>query len=140
MIYHVGQADPTGCGVACLAMVLGVSYADARERLFGRSRTRSYGVDRNELNAALRAAGFGTRLVPAQGLARPPRGRYPRIVGLTWSVRVDGLEGGHWVVWDPDQPGHFLDPDPDAVPLVPVRKFLPAIRRCGEPHLVVRVT
>jgi hypothetical protein len=113
-------------------MILGISYEDARERLFGRRRPKTYAVDWTEINKALRAAGFGTRL------ARALRGRYPRVVGLEWSVRVDGLTGGHFVVWDPEQPDVFLDPDPHCS-LVPVQEFLPAVKRCREPHLVVKV-
>lgn len=124
----VSQLESNGCGVACLAMVLGEEYAAARERLFGRRKTKP--LDVNDLNKAIRRAGRGTKL------SWRLYGKAPRIVGLEWP-RDSDWTGDHFVVWDPDREA-FLDPSPGVV--VPKRSRLVrrAFELCAEPVLVVR--
>lgn len=105
----VRQRGRHDCGVACVAMLAGVSYGRALEAVAG-SRTR--GTTTKQLVAALRALGMetdGNRL-RVMGTADIVKSRNRMLVKLS----LEGTTNWHWLVWDPGGIGRFIDPEPEA--------------------------
>jgi hypothetical protein len=95
-VRRVPQLDKTGCGVACVASVAGVSYAKARRLMFG-SSPGSY-TDTGDLRSALRKHGVkvGPRLIPLR-----TRSYFDLAHHAILKVNVKRSSGyWHWVVWD----------------------------------------
>jgi ABC-type bacteriocin/lantibiotic exporter with double-glycine peptidase domain len=96
-VRRIVQTDNTGCGIACLAMLAGVSYAEARRAVFGRYHPGDCSTSTGELRRGLRKLGIraGKRLIPL-------RGRRLRSLETDAILKVNlGLDGyWHWVVWD----------------------------------------
>ena len=91
----IRQRTETDCGVACLAMLAGISWAEARKVLFGRWRRKNFYTEKEEMRAALRRFG----IITAKRLVRckDPR-RLKRDALLNTNLLVDG--NSHWAVWD----------------------------------------
>lgn len=128
MIQHVRQLDHRGCGIACLAMLLGTTYEDAKQRLFGRRPPQDLAVEAAPINRELRRAGIGTKYDWVR------RG-YPCLVPLSWDKTL-----GHFVVWDPSQPKVYLCPNDGLVPISkPDYRAARALSaRMAEPILLVK--
>jgi hypothetical protein len=121
---RISQLDEDGCGVACVAMIAGVSYHEARKRMFGDqnvtvTRTR-------ELREALRDFGIACtgKLIPST------RRRHYKKLEQDAILKVKSLRSGkkdwHWMVWD-NRRKRALDPEKekdDRYVRPPVRSFL----------------
>lgn len=109
----VRQSDEKGCGVACVAMLTGVSYAEAREVIYPSGRLRL--TRTKDLAVALKVLG------------RKPLSERRRGFGLTTvnELETDALvfveliqDSGnfkHWMVWDA-QAKKLRDPDGRKLP------------------------
>lgn len=118
-VRHVRQEDPYGCGVACIAMLAGLTYAEARQ-----AYSAQYGEDR----AAVIREGRGMVNVEADAVlarlgfavARRHRGVEdashwpPQPWGSAHLATVLLPTGGHFVVVLAD--GSVLDPAADPTP------------------------
>lgn len=125
------QKHEYGCGVACIAMLCGVSYARAK-RICGDQYQRGFGLEEAVIRQAFRI--FGRKLQEAQAI--PDKGlRALSVDALIWGIILDKdvkthydekfggeialdcskkrlvVEGGfitipcydHWAVWDSKQ-------------------------------------
>jgi hypothetical protein len=105
-VKYIRQKAQTDCGIACLAMLAGVSYPKAKALLFGPSHNATCYTTKDEMRDALRYFGVITskRLVRCKRLDR---------LGRDALLRTNVLNNGnwHWVVWDAAQ-GRILDPLP----------------------------
>jgi len=93
---RVFQDDENGCGVACVAMIAGITYDDARRIIFKHRRgtyTNTTDLRRALKRLHVRIAG---RMTPL-GTLDYRRLREQAI------LKVNLYRGGtwHWVVWDP---------------------------------------
>lgn len=114
MIQRVQQEDPYGCGVACVAMVSGLSYGEVR-RLLGSSVARrllggGYGLTYYTLFDLLSHLGFAClNLWRTNQLNERPRDPWPpEPMADAHICSVSLPTGGHFVVWLRD--GTVLDP------------------------------
>ncbi len=102
----VKQLDPKGCGVACVAMVAGISYEEAKRVLFPNHQRhkRSFASDTPDLRRALRSLGF-------QVADRCIRISKTSQLNQTALLKVNRQPEGpfHWTVWD-HQNQSILDP------------------------------
>ena len=64
----VRQKTGTDCGVACLAMLAGISWAQARNVLFDRRHKKGFYTDKDAMRAALRRCG----VIAREGTVRGP--------------------------------------------------------------------
>jgi hypothetical protein len=109
----VKQEDDEGCGLACIAMVAGTTYAAVRK-----TYREVLGIERSDkikptglpvLKEIMRRHG-----VVIEGRMRHFKGRTPDELGLDYSAllkinpRREGDEW-HWVIWDHTR-GRMLDP------------------------------
>ena len=94
-VTHVAQAEPTGCGVACLAMLTGQSYDDVRATVD--LHATGYGLSEAQVCHWLAERGFWLR---RWWVGAPPEKRAPVALVLT-------MRPAHWVVVDGDR---VLDP------------------------------
>jgi hypothetical protein len=101
---RIKQRVGTDCGIACVAMIAGRDYQNAK-RAFGSGRVKRTG--KKDLQSALRALGLrtGARLVRCGGNYR----NLPFRAILKTNVTGDG--DWHWIVWDPKS-CKTLDPLP----------------------------
>lgn len=145
-IRHVAQAEPYGCGVACLAMLAGWSYAEARRRyvaIYGEKRAAvlqtGAGVTYVEVDTVLaEAAGLAVARQWKPWADNPTRKPWPC---LPWAdahlVQVMVPSGGHFVVLLRD--GSVLDParGPEPVRLEAYAdvQFVAAVVPVGLPAL-----
>ncbi|MGJ7902675.1 hypothetical protein [Lysobacter sp. 1R34A] len=124
MIQRKTQQDATGCGLACVAMLGGIGYVQARrlarrlgigprDRVLGRG-----GRARTVRNAYFSDAGQLRRMLELLGLHAGPERRLARwdaldrsgIAGIRYNRREDSW---HWVVYlHGDEGGRVLDPNP----------------------------
>ena len=91
----VFQECQTDCGVACVAMLAGVSYGAAKKTLFSRSSPRI--TSSGKLFAALRKLGKdpqGDRMISLKRINLNDL-QYDALVGV-WLDK----QYRHWVVWD----------------------------------------
>jgi hypothetical protein len=124
VIQRKTQQDATGCGLACVAMLGGIGYAQARglarrlgigprERVLGRG-----GQARTVRNAYFSDAGQLRRMLGLLGLQAGPERRLARWDGLDRGgiagIRYNRRENSwHWVVFlHGDDGGWVLDPNP----------------------------
>lgn len=107
----VPQDDETGCGIACVAMIAGVSYEDAKAAVFGKSlRKKVFYTSGPDLRRGLER--FGLTLKPA---ARARRFESWRRLVWTSIVAVEQTPPNkmhwHWVVFVDDGIRRYvLDP------------------------------
>jgi len=94
----VRQVDSTGCGIAVVAMIAGVSYQAAKEAIFPNwRRKRGFATTAKELRLGLERLGYSAadRLRPA----RPNWRDLPELaiakVRYPWQSEYEG----HWVLW-----------------------------------------
>jgi ABC-type bacteriocin/lantibiotic exporter with double-glycine peptidase domain len=112
MIQAIIQEDPTGCGIACVAMLAGVSYAEAK------AAAARIGIDVDDPalwsdNAHLRRLleGFGITLATAPD----PFTSWERLpdvalLAIKWRL-VRGAPQWHWVIFERQSAGPcVLDP------------------------------
>lgn len=109
----IKQQHDYDCGVACVAMLAGVSYETARAKLFptgGAGMTKT-----KQLQKALRGLGKN----PEEGRLRPLLGKRVASLEVDAIVMVkmidDGTEYPHWIVWDA-KAGQKRDPYPENRP------------------------
>ena len=93
----IKQKEENDCGVACVAMLAGVSYTKAHDTLFSSGRSRL--TKTKDLHAALFKLGrrpIGTRRQPfgSQTL------RDLKTDALVFVELANGNDSKHWVVWD----------------------------------------
>src|SRR5689334_19055470 len=97
-IYLVTQSDLTGCGIACVAMVLGMSYRGAKRLIFGNVDWRPhFGTTTKNLANALRQRGLAVR-----DRLTACRGNWPDLPNLCIvKVRPPGCrrKEWHWVLY-----------------------------------------
>ena len=91
---RVSQLHPDGCGIACVAMIAGVSYREARKKF-----RKDEAVGQTKQCQIWKAH-----------LIRLPRGRYRKLeqdaILRTRTRKSDG--DSHWIVWDAKCPsGNF---------------------------------
>jgi len=105
---RVAQRDKNGCGVACVAMIAGISYAEACELMFpGRkgTYTRAKG-----LRIALEHYGVTLgRRMPLKTASILDLKDDGIILAHTESVSEDRWTASHWIVWDSESQSS-LDP------------------------------
>lgn len=91
----IRQRTSTDCGVACLAMLAGISWAQARNALFDEKRNVSFATGVQQMRLALLGFGIVTslRLVVCKNPSRLRRDAL-----LRTNVLANG--GWHWAVWD----------------------------------------
>jgi ABC-type bacteriocin/lantibiotic exporter with double-glycine peptidase domain len=91
----IKQRNETDCGIACLAMLASISWAQAKHALFGKRRRKGFYTTKDEMRAALIRFGVITskRLV----VCRNPE-RLERDAPLRTNVLANG--NWHWAVWD----------------------------------------
>jgi hypothetical protein len=103
---HVFQLDDDGCGVACLAMIAGVSYRKALKCMFGDQKVVK--TETKDLRRALHrfAIGCSSRLIRSTRQCHYRNLEQDAI--LKTRTRSDG--DWHWIVWDAKRK-KFLDPE-----------------------------
>ena len=95
----IWQQDPSGCGVACVAMVAGISYTQAKRVLFPdiTGGQKNFALNAYQLRDGLRSLGFqvGNKFV------RVPKDI--RELKFAAVLKANDQENGLWhaVVWDP---------------------------------------
>lgn len=104
-IYRLKQKDDTGCGLACVAMIVGASYHDVKKQFIKQIRKipRNFGTTADELHLLLNEYDF---------LAEPFENKDK------WSdyegVSIIGVFSSrpHWVVYvNLEGHNYFIDPD-----------------------------
>lgn len=109
MVRRIIQEDATGCGIACAAMLAGISYSRAKTvalRLGIIGQKPPYYTNASDLSKLLREL----ELVPSRGrkLSKWPSLHSLSIVGVNFS---EATGNWHWVVYVPSAAGgHVLDP------------------------------
>lgn len=122
---RVVQEDEDGCGLACIAMLLGVSYSEAKA-LCSHSRTGKTWT--HELRAALRRYGVRT----AEWLEPIDEPTLPSLLGIAiLQSNYDPDEGWHWAIWD-GLVGRILDPKPVPYRRLRVNAFLAVGDLCRQ--------
>ena len=123
---RVSQLHPDGCGVACVAMIVGVSFNEARRCMFGHQEITT--TRTRDIRKALREFGIASsRLVRST-----PRTRYFRNLeqDAILKTRSRSDNDWHWIVWD-GKHKKLLDPEKnkdDRYVRPPVTSFI-AVRR-----------
>lgn len=121
---RIEQVDELGCGIACIAMLAGVSYSHARKTMFGQKEVES--TYTRHLRKALRKYGLlsASRLRP---LKTKTYHDLPHDAILKANVKNNGKEW-HWLVWDAsakrplDPYRSRLTPRPRVVSFLEVRR------------------
>jgi hypothetical protein len=104
------QRDEEGCGIACVAMLKGISYAAARRLMFGNNKVKH--TQTRDLVSALKCLG----LMPQKKQLTSFGKRYARYSELPENaiLKANPRKGGrywHWIVWDVRRK-KLLDPLP----------------------------
>jgi hypothetical protein len=98
---HVLQENEEGCGVACVAMIAGVSYWDARVAIFGKKQRYLHTTFTSDLVKGLRKLGFrsGGKLTR---LGQKSKISDYRDIPQNAILKVNRRKNGswHWIVWD----------------------------------------
>ena len=109
MVRRILQQDNTGCGLACVAMVAGTTYAKVKAaaiRLGIASKGKPCYTVANDLARLMRE--FGKQSSKEKMISRWQTFKHPSIVAINlnpkngnwhWVVYVPGADGGH--VFDP---------------------------------------
>lgn len=124
-LVRIAQLHDTGCAVACVATVAGVSYTKAALHVKGR-RHGNLAAYWSEMQRGLRALGFRCRMgtdFRAKGL--------PAILMFEWASSPGDF---HCVVWDPEV---RLFIDPAHVRSLGPEFYLERWRKNGRESLVV---
>lgn len=100
----IRQRTNTDCGVACLAMLAGISWEQAREALFNGTPKRSFRTKVQQMRIALLK--FGIIMSPSLVVCKNPS-RLSRDALLRTNVLANG--DWHWAVWDSKRK-KLLDP------------------------------
>lgn len=112
----VRQAHPTGCGIACVATLTGVPYAEVMDFLFGRFTWGPFYTSRRDMEATLSHYG-----IPR---ARKWRKRLPltnpAVVAIDCTLSGGGCRYWHWVVFDGRR---FFDPETGQFERWPLRRI-----------------
>jgi hypothetical protein len=107
---RIFQIDEDGCGVACVAMLAGVSYKMALTKMFGDRHVTP--TTTKQIRKELRKFG----LFSARKLVRSIKWRHYTELRQDAILKVKipkrSGAGWHWIVWDAKR-GKFLDPDGD---------------------------
>ena len=102
----VTQREENDCGVACVAMLAGVSYAKAHSLIFSSGRSRL--TKTKDLHAAL--SKLGRRPLSARRLPFGSKGLDELVTdALVFVELANGKDSKHWVVWDATA-GKIRDP------------------------------
>lgn len=101
IIRRVEQRHGTGCAVAAVAMVTGVTYDKAVRAAFGRNKDRNLELDFDQITRAVRRLGLTCRMGADFRVKK-----LPAILMFEWWSTGDF----HCVVWDPAFGGRFVDP------------------------------
>jgi ABC-type bacteriocin/lantibiotic exporter with double-glycine peptidase domain len=105
----IKQEDANGCGVACVAMLTGVEYDEAREVIYPTGRSRL--TNTKDLRTALKKLGRK----PMSERRQPFGPKTPEDLTTNTLIFVKmgkkGKGNGHWVVWDAEAK-KIRDPDP----------------------------
>jgi len=101
---YTKQKTKTDCGVACVAMLAGVSWAKARDALNFEKHETDFRTNKDSMSTALRRLGVITaeRLVVCKN---------PERLQMDALLRTNLLANGnwHWAVWDAKKQ-KILDP------------------------------
>lgn len=125
-IRRVEQLQDTGCAVACVAMVAGVSYTRAALHVKGR-RHGDLSAYFTEMARGLRSMGFTCRM----GIDFR-RTRRRAILMFEWRCCPGDY---HCVVWDPSFGGRFVDPGYDRS--LTHQFYIDSWRRSGSQSLII---
>lgn len=131
-IQRMEQRDDYGCGIACVAMICGVTYERCRSEFFPNKRAdqikddRTLMVSGDQMMQVIRR--FGYSCVARAGFKEH---KLPAIVFFDWQTPPHGT---HAVVWDPFRES-FLDPGYDW-PLSPAR-YMKNWRRSNYGSVIV---
>lgn len=92
---HVKQKTETDCGVACVAMLAGVSWAKARDALDFERNDTAFWTDMDSMKTALKRLG----VITAERLSVC---KNPKNLQTDALLRTNLLANGnwHWAVWD----------------------------------------
>lgn len=142
---NVQQEDPKGCGVACVASVLGMKYSTARDHALDSKCWRaSYGMNGGMLQRLLDRLGKPVHTITMGRIPSYPFGGRTAIVKVTGRVPVTaGKHKGrdrlwmHWIVWRQGKvwdPGHGREFDTLAAYLRTVEKEGARGARAGRWH------
>ena len=103
----VKQIDKTGCGIACVAMLAGITYSTVRRLMFPDPKTREFYTSTNDVRVALKQLGFdvANRLVPIRRNQLPPITENA-IIKMNLKPNTGAW---HWAVWDAER-RRLLDP------------------------------
>jgi len=101
-IRRIPQANSEGCGIACLAMVAGISYRKAVQTVFGNRKKSTHEINIHQLAKSLKKFGFNTKL--SNSFKKHNKARAV-IIGFMWPGETEG----HYIVYVPDE-DKFLDP------------------------------
>ena len=123
-IRRVEQLHDTGCAVACVAMVTGISYTKAALHVKGR-RSGNLAAYWSEMMSGVRALGYTCRM----GTDFRAK-KLPAILMFRWFNSDDY----HCVVYDPEFGGRFFDPSAAAMGS---QFYMEHWRRNGRESLVV---
>lgn len=118
-VRRVVQKDRDGCGVACVAMLAGVTYRQAKDVMFGDdSVSLTSTADLYNALKVLRKRPSGKRLVPL-------RTQSYRDLDTNALLKVGrpGKSWWHWIVWDAKRK-KFLDPNTPSIRRPRVTSFL----------------
>lgn len=127
---HVAQSRMDGCGIACLAMITGLSYRAAARAVFGAKRSSRHVVDIDQLSRALKKLGYRTK--PTRSFRH--KNAHAVILGFWWTPWNPLPYEGHFVVYYPKR-DEFLDPDP--IPWATRERIVRLWRMSGCETLVV---
>lgn len=109
-IKRVIQLDDMGCGIACVASVVGRSYTAVKRTSIAHgvhSYAEPYSTDIHELRSLLACHGIASR--PARFTRSWGAIKELAIVGISRNLRC----GWHWVVYVPNSGrGYVRDPNP----------------------------
>ena len=119
---RVLQENDEGCGVACVAMLAGVSYWEARVAVFGKRPRVVHSTHTADIRRALKRFGLRSakRLI-SFGRETPE----PKNIGINAILKVNRRKNGtwHWIVWDSKRK-RLLDPQRPAYKRPRLSSFL----------------
>jgi hypothetical protein len=128
-VKRVIQKDKDGCGMACVAMIVGRDYDYACKKLFRTKSGRGTYTVTSDLIQAIRRA--RPKLRCGSHLIRFKKGESPREVGSDAILKVRPPNGKistwHWVVWDKRR-GRIIDPLPKPYKRLRKYSYLPVYR------------
>lgn len=120
------QLDADGCGVACVAMIAGVSYQGALRTMYGEKPVIK--TLTSDLRRGLRSLGVEC----ASELIRSSKQRHYRNLrqDAILKTRTRADRDWHWIVWDSKRQ-ILLDPEPKGYRYVrpPITSYLVVYRR-----------